>query len=504
MLKKSFIIVIVMLLTLGMCVNVNAAQTSLNIVEKESKTKYLDNNQGTMQNKILSCNSETGTITMQLSVTNTKQTYENTEIIVIMEENLANDTTKLNQYISQVNSLASKVFLFAPNLKIGIIGMKGTISDRQVDSNGKLVIGKNDQGSKNGSASDAEVLANLTNNAESLTQALKNMNAKKVTYNNNLQAALKLAKSSYSGKANKILITLFDNMPSTAIGVCKEVSEGKDSKALEQAVIAKNKDIVSKTKSEILSLEQEDINFILLKPGNTDFNQKWYSKTGELTYQLDGSTYAQQLYGTTGKPTYGEMYSLENSSLATVLITNMYEQFMQPKKKDMTSVVVTNYFPKEIMSHYKITIAQENVNNVDTKKYETDGSITWNIGTLAEGKTSTLQYTLQLTDMKNASLLNKTIATNEKTEITYKDADEKEHTVALTSSSTIQLKEEQEQKDNNNSQNTGSQPKQDNTTAKGMIPQTGVNIVMFVAIMISMLIIIALIYKKYHNCKDIK
>lgn len=442
MLKKLFTIVIMILLIIGMCGNVEAVETKLSIVKAEGETKQLENNQGNISNKIISCNDVKGTIKMQLSVSNTKPTYETTEILILVDENLANNATKLNQYINQVSSLASIVFRL--NIKVGIVGIKGTIGDTDA----------------NGTASDAEVLIHATDDAQAITTALQNMNSGKATYNSNLQAAIKLAKSSYSNNVNKILINTYEDMPSTAIGVG---------------------DIVSKTKTELLSLKNADIDFILLKLSNTN------------------SAQTQSIYGTSSNPTYGEIYSLEGSLTTTLL--KMYQEFTKVKSTDITSITAKVYFPKEIINNYHITI-EENAENVDATKYETKNYITWNIDTLKTGETATLQYTLQINDIGNTSLLSKTIATNEKVEITYQDGKEETYTATLSSSPTVQLVNSQESQ-NKKSNNNTTQKQQDSTTAKGNIPQTGVNTIVLIGIVSVVMLVFVIIYKKYNEYKEI-
>ena len=514
MLKKLFTIIMMMLLIIGMCGNVKAVETEtrLNIVQVESETKYLENNQGYINKKIIASNGTLGEVTIQLSVSNSKQEtqqFEDTEIYLIVEENLAKNEKKLNEYIAQINSLASKVFLFTSKVKIGIIGMKGTISDQTIDETGKAVIGEKDEGKVNGTESNAEILVKPTNDVNAIVSALKSMNNNKEQYNNNLQAAIKLAKSSYSNNTNKILVSLYDNVPSIAIGTCQQITYGgllDEYQTMQEAVVAKHEELVRKTKTEILGLKGTGIDLILLRPGDTNFNQKWYStKTGELELEFDGSKYVQELYGTLEQPTYGKMYSLENTTLETVLIKNMYQDFIQGYSPNMSSVVVNDYFPKEITDYYTITVADKNLENVDVSKYETDGYITWNIGTLETGDTATLEYTLKIDNMKNDNLLNKTIATNEKVEITYEDAEGKDYTATLTSSPSIQLtnKQEEQKDEKNDNDEINNQKKPDDTTANGNIPQTGVNAIILVGISIIVMAVVIIMYKKYNEYKDI-
>ncbi len=413
MLKKSFIVVMIILLIIGICGNVKAVESGakLNIVQSESEIKQLENSQGNISSKVVAYNNEAGTITMQLSVNNTKPTYENTEILIIVDENLANDTDKINKYVSQVSNLTSIAIRL--NIKVGIIGMRGTV---------------------NGTESDAEVLIYATDDAQAVITALENMNSEKITYNSNLQSAIKLAKSSYSKNVNKILINTYENSSKVAIEDCGDIA-------------------------------------------------------------------------------YEEMYNIDTATLL-----RMYQEFTKVKDTNMTSITAKVYFPKEIINNYHITL-EENVENVDATKYETDGYITWNIDTLKTGETANLQYTLQIDDIGNTSLLSKTIATNEKVEITYQDGMQEEYTATLSSSPKVQLVNNQEQQNSSNNSsksinnnndnnsndnnNAGKTQNQDSTTSNGNIPQTGVNSIIIVSILSFTMLAVIIMYKKYNEYKDI-
>ena len=167
--------------------------------------------------------------------------------------------------------------------------------------------------------------------------------------------------------------------------------------------------------------------------------------------------------------------------------------------------------------------------------------------------------------MKNNNLLNKTIATNEKVVLTYKDKDSKDYTVELTSSPKIQLSEVKEgltatvtyNPTNNTTEKVTATIKtnkkvnkvdgwtlseegktltktysenttetvhlvdldgmkkdveikitniitEDDTTAEGRIPQTGVNMIITSVSVIAIVLVAMICYKKYNNYKDIK
>ena len=72
-------------------------KTSLNIIQKESETKYLDKEQGYISKTIVNSNTNTGEVTIELKVSNTKKQieeitkYENTEIYIMVSENIVKE-----------------------------------------------------------------------------------------------------------------------------------------------------------------------------------------------------------------------------------------------------------------------------------------------------------------------------------------------------------------------------------------------------------------------------
>ena len=385
--KISIALTIVLLVIFSSYSNVLATdiQTSLNIVQEASKTVYLEGDQGYLDNKIISSDSKNGKVDIQISLNNIKsntteqETYESTEIYILIPEDIVTNDEKMSQYITYIETLATKVFAQNSKTKIGIIGIQGPIQDTMLDEEGKLVKGENDQGSVAGTEENAEIVAELTNNVSNLKQSLESMNVDEIDYYINLQAAIRLAINSYSEDVNKILISLFDDVPSTTIGVCNQVSHGglfSEYSTLEEAVIGKNQKMVDETKSEILKLEQSNIDFILLRPDDTSFDQEWYnSSTGVLDLEFDGSPYVQDLYGTLENPTYGKMYSLNNESLETIVTENIYNDIIEEIGMPMSSVKIKEYFSEEILENFDIIISDTEA-NIDIANLKSDGYIT--------------------------------------------------------------------------------------------------------------------------------
>ena len=454
----TFLLVIILLMlsyTTSIATDLN---TKLMVVQKEGELKYLENNQGYISKAIIDTDEEKGEVTIEIKLLNSEkkletenETYENTEIIIIVPENIvsSDENGKLSEYSQYIETLATRVFEKNSKTKIGIVGMKGPISDSYIDENGKMVYGEKNEGSKAGTADDAELVVNMTNDISVIKNGLQNMNNQKLRYYNNFEAAIKLSKSSFSNKVNKILISLYDTVPSTSIGQCSQVSYGGWSgyDTIEEAVNAKNEKMVKTTKQEILSLKNSNIDFILLRPDDTDFDQKWYDvSSGELILDFDGSSYVKELYGTMQSPTYGKLYSLNEDSLQEIVTEKIYEDIMETVGKPITYAKIVDYFPTKIIKNFDFEYVEgPNIGTVSEGIEEQTNSISWDIGTLDGNETATLKYKLKIKDMKNEGLLNKTIATNEKVVVTYKDIESKDYTVELTNNPKIKLSEVKEE-----------------------------------------------------------
>ena len=153
---------------------------------------------------------------------------------------------------------------------------------------------------------------------------------------------------------------------------------------------------------------------------------------------FDGSPYVQKIYGTLENPTYGKMYSLNDDSLEQVVTEYIYQDIIQDVRVDIKSAVIKEYFENDILENFDITFSNE---MIDTTNLLDNNYIIWNIGDVQSNKTANLQYTLKLKDMKNEYLLDKVISTSEKTELTYINYLDTETTAVSTSSPKIQLKE---------------------------------------------------------------
>lgn len=298
---------------------------TLNVIQKASEIKYLENDQGNISKTIVKSDTEKGEVTIEVKLANKPKDisitkYDNSEIFIIIPEYT---NAQENEKLTYIETLAEKIFAKSSKTKIGLIGIKGTIQDSFIDENGERAQGEKDQIKVNGTEKNAECIVDLTQNLTQLKTELRKMNHEKIQYYSNLQAALRLANNSFSENSNKILISLYDDVPAISIGTNGQCSYGglfSQYKTAEEAVRGNLNELVNNTRNEILRLKESNIDFILLRPDDTNFDKKFYdNKTGEVSVEIDGKPYADKLYGTLEKPTYGKMYSLNNDSLDKIV-----------------------------------------------------------------------------------------------------------------------------------------------------------------------------------------
>lgn len=507
--KKIFIFLLIVMLVCIMPYSINAqdVQNSLNVIKMEAETTYLDNSNGFFDNKITSFDSNLGTVNLELSLNNSSSSqdqeaghYENTEIFIILPEVNSNETK--TTYANYIETFANKVFEANSNTKIGIVGMNGTINDNDENN----IATDNDESTIPGSMDDAEIITMPTTNVTDLVNGITNMNPENWKYHYNLEVAIRIAKNSFSDDVNRILISLYDNVPGIVIGETARVNYGGIfGTTAEEAVRNHLTKIVNQTKTEILSLADEDISFILLRPDDTSFDQTWTNtNTGEIILELDGKPYVDDLYGSIDNPTYGKMYSLNNDNLEQIVTDYIYNDVMGEIGTAISQVSIEFTFSQDILDNFDITIGNSSDINIDN--LTTDGIMVWNVGSLEANESATLNYSLQMKDMNNSSLLDKTIPIAEQVVLTYNDSSAQKHTVTSTDSPSVRLVRDEvieiPDPGNNNVNNNNNTPI-DNTVAPGTIPQTGINPIIFVIIALSVIVMIVLI-KKNKEYKDIK
>lgn len=486
--------------------------TTLEVVKKASNVKMLENNQGRLTHEITSYDKKAGEIKLRLTLTNTAKASDEeagapTEIYIILSENLAINESNYKNFCAHIQILARKVFAKNSNAKIGIIGMKGPIYDWVEEGDNRRPT-ERDEGAVDGTENDSEVVIKATNNYEELTAALENMNQSKQEYYVNLQSALITAQKTFEKDANKILISLYDRVPYVSVGTHDKIVYTKEN--AEELIIEKTTKLVENTKQEFLNLKKNGINFIQLRPSDTDLNQPWNDyDTGELILNFDGTEYVRNLYGTFENPTYGKMYSLETESFQKIVTENVYADIVSSMNQVMTSIKIREYLTQEIMDNFTMTIddvdADVDISNLAKSRY-----FTWNIEKLAPGSMAVLNYTLRIKDMQNTDIFDKILSVNEKIDISYKDGIGNEKNETEPSSPQVKLiGKKNENTNTNTNKNVSNTPNNtvkntaDNTTAPTILPKAGSKILLAVTLAVAIIGGFVL-YINYRKLDDVK
>lgn len=131
-LKKIWCVAIVAIIVITLSTSVLATdlKTTLNVVESASETKELENNQGYVSKTIVDSNSDTGEVTIELKLSNTKpetNTSGDTEIILVIDNSLSMDyktadgRTRKSIVLNSAKTLVNSIFDSSKNVKIGIV-----------------------------------------------------------------------------------------------------------------------------------------------------------------------------------------------------------------------------------------------------------------------------------------------------------------------------------------------------------------------------------------------
>ena len=465
-------------------------KTSLEIIQKASETKYLENNQGYISKTIVESNSNTGEVTVELKLSNTKKVEQTgeTEVFLVVDNSPSMDfvtstgKTRKELVLNSATQLVTAIFNTSSKIKVGLIdfhGAKGGIFGESA------------------SIYNATVRQKLTNDKEKVISEMQNQLQRNTVSGTNMEAGLQIAQKNFSQNAsNKIVILLTDGLPNAINdGTYDHSSDVKSENMIK---------IQNKTKQTIADLKKSGIYTITLltgmseQDGNTDKNGTEYKEVNTIEEQLKA---AEAIFGTTTNPTADKYYLVSSVDINKIIEEDILQDVTKIVQNPINTIKITDYFPKDITDNFEFSyVGKPNVGTVSEGIDSETNTIEWNIDTLKGDEVATLRYKLKIKDMKNEQLLNKTIATNEKVVLTYKDINAKDYTVVLESSPKIQLSKVIEAVDNGEIKIENNN---DSTIATGKLPQAGKSIKIVFIIILAILISIG-IYKRYHNFRDIK
>lgn len=483
MLKKIFIILILLMIVMCESVNAEELKTSLDIIQKASETKYLENDQGYISKTIVDSNASTGEVTIELKLSNTKKEISKsneTEIVLVIDNSnsmqfkTAEGKTRKSILLDSAKNLVNTIFDTSNNVKMGVVKFCGETGLWSLYA--------------------ASVITKSTSQREDIIAGLTTIENKSTESGTNIQKGLIKAEELFSeSNGNKVIILLTDGCPN---------EDGEKNNVADSQMVMSNEKyntILSNTKNELINIDKKGIRLISLMTG---VNSNDVDENGNVITSTEDDLQAiKTIFGTEDNPTAGKFYNTKTADISQVIQNDITKDVQEILNTPLNTVKVTDYFPEDIAKNFEFSyVGNPSIGTVSDSIDSESKTITWDIGTLKGNEVATLKYKLKIKDMKNEQLLNKTISTNEKVVLTYKDTDLKDYELILSSSPKIQLSEVKGGLTSTSNKNN----EKDNTIAKGILPNTGINVVISTVSVITIILIAIVFYKKYSNYKDIK
>ena len=373
----------------------------MEVVEKPVCTIDIGEN-SKFQKSLVSEDLKNKEVTLELKVTNEELGAKpNGELMLVidnsnsMNNEVENGEIRSDLVYEAAKTLVSKLLEDNTNLKIGIVSFSS-----------------NTEQSLEATIEDAAVVNPLSNDVNTLTNAISNI--PKNGPRTDLDAGLTLAMEQFSKEDNnKYMIVLTDGVPNIALDY--------DNKYYSDVVI-------EKTKAKLETIKNSGINLITMLTGIDDPNGKPVATD---------RTYAEiinMIFGTPENPTAGHFYYVTDDQVETTITDDIYNS-LSPTGVSLKDITITDYFPKEIIDNFEFAYIQEaNIGEISAEVNKENNSITWTIPELEYGKTATVQYTLKLKENFDSSIVGKILDTNEKVDISYTDVNNnpKENTSDVT------------------------------------------------------------------------
>lgn len=386
--KKIFLISFLLILLISTYSLASYSTVIMSVVEEPICTINLgDNSQ--FEKKLISKDLANKEVTLQLQVTNNEETSKPTgEIMLVLDnsDSMKNETStgsiRKDLVFESAKTLISDLLKYNDKLKIGIVSFS-----------------TNPEISKEATIEDATLVANLSNNVDTLINAISNIETNGPR--TDLEAGLTLASEQFSEEStNKYMLVLTDGVPNVALNSNNPYYSDTT---------------ITQTKEKLQSLNNDGIQITTMLTGidNDDYTP------------IDKSfkEIIEEIFGTPENPTAGNFYYITDDQIESTITTDIYNSLI-PISKTLTNITIKDYFPEEIIQNFEFAyVDNANVGNISSEINTEDNSITWTIPELSSGQTATVQYTLKLNENFDNNIVEKVLNTNEKVDITYNDFD---------------------------------------------------------------------------------
>ena len=327
-----------------------------------------------------------------------------------MDYNSTETSTRKSLIVNASTNLVNKIYDNTSNVKVGVVRFASKWSGAESST-----------GKEYSQPYAANLMCSLTDSKETVVNAITEYKNMETEAGTNIYAGLKKAYENFSEEnSNKIIILLTDGVPT-------EYKESNHDYATEETVD-------NNTKSYIQTIGKE-VTLISLMSG--------IANDSEDSNDLER---VENIFGTQTNPTSGYFYNISDADIESVVNNDIFANVMEKVQNPINTVKIVDYFPEDITKNFEFSyVGNASTGTASEGIDEETKTIYWDIETLKGNEVATLKYKLKIKDMKNTDLLNKTIATNEKVVLTYKDTESKDYTVELTSSPKIKLSEVKEE-----------------------------------------------------------
>ena len=391
--KKIFITLFLLLILVANISFASYSTVKMEVVEEPICSIDLGEN-SKFEKKLISKDLANKEVTLQLEVTNNEGVLKPTGEIMLVIDNsdslnteVSDNVTRKDLVFESAKTLVTNLLKDNSDLQIGIVSFSSNLDT-----------------SKEGTLEDANVVSNLSNDVSKLTSAISNIEP--TGSRTDLDAGLKLADSQFTNtNNNKYMIVLTDGVPNIAVNYDK---------------IYYSDDVIAKTKEQLKAIEAKNISLITMLTG---INDESYIPNGATK---NFGQIIEETFGTPTSPTAGKFYYIQDDKIEETITNDIYNDLL-PISKTLKDIIITDYFPKEIIDNFDFAyVSEANIGNISAKVDTNNNSITWTIPELEVGKTAKVQYKLKLKEDFDSNILNKILDTNEKVDISYKDFEDKE------------------------------------------------------------------------------
>ena len=392
--KKIFLGLFLILILIANISMASYSTVQMEVVEEPVCTIELGDN-ASFEKKLVSKDLANKEVTLQLQVVNNEQAAKPTGELMLVLDN----SNSMNEHTVEGDDQS-------PTRKYLIFESAKTLVSNLLEGNDNLQVGivsfsSNTDVSQEATAADANLVSNLSSDANTLNSAIDNIEADGPR--TDLDAGITLASEQFTETDNnKYMIVLTDGVPNIALGHNNPYYSN---------------DVINTTKAKLQELDGQGINITTMLTGINNENL-------EGTGNEDSKTYGQiinEIFGTEENPTVGNFYYVTDDEVEQTITNDIYNSLL-PVSQSYTDIVIKDYFPKEIIDNFDFAyVSNANIGTISAQVDTTDNSITWTIPELASGQTATVQYTLKLKQDFDSSIVNKLLDTNEKVDITYKD-----------------------------------------------------------------------------------